>query len=47
MEKTADRKTIINYHMRGQTGKTIINDHEKFDAFVTFEGIALCKENTV
>ena len=30
-EKTADRKTIIDYHARGQTGKTIINYHEGFE----------------
>ena len=29
--KTADRKTIINYHTRGQTRKTIIDYHEKFE----------------
>ena len=31
VEKTADRRTIINYHARGQTGKTIINYHEEFE----------------
>ena len=29
--KTADRKTIMNYRMRGQTRKTIIDYHEKFE----------------
>ena len=29
--KTADRKTIMNYHTRGQTRKTIINYHEEFE----------------
>ena len=29
--KTADRKTIMNYHMRGQTRKTIIDYHEEFE----------------
>ena len=29
--KTADRKTIINYHTRGQTRKTIIDYHEEFE----------------
>ena len=27
--KTADRKTIMNYQMRGQTRKTIIDCHEE------------------
>ena len=29
--KTADRKTIMNYHTRGQTRKTVIDYHEPFD----------------
>ena len=29
--KTADRKTITNYHTHGQTGKTIIDYHEQFE----------------
>ena len=29
--KTADRKTIMNYHTCGQTRKTIINYHEEFE----------------
>jgi len=29
--KTADRKTITNYHTRGQTRKTIIDYHEEFE----------------
>ena len=29
--KTGDRKTIMNYHMRGQTRKTIIDYHEEFE----------------
>ena len=29
--KTADRKTVMNYHTRGQTRKTIINYHEEFE----------------
>ena len=29
--KTADRKTIMNYHSRGQTRKTIIGYHEEFE----------------
>ena len=29
--KTADRKTIVNYHTRGQTRKTIIDYHEEFE----------------
>ena len=29
--KTADRKTIMNYHKRGQTRKTIIDYHEEFE----------------
>ena len=29
--KTADRKTIMNYHTRGQTRKTIIDYHEEFE----------------
>jgi len=29
--KTADRKTITNHHTRGQTRKTIIDYHEKFE----------------
>ena len=28
---TADRKTIINYHTRGQTRKTVIDYHEEFE----------------
>ena len=27
----ADRKTIMNYHTRGQTRKTIIDYHEEFE----------------
>ena len=29
--KTADEKTIINYHTHSQTRKTIIDYHEKFE----------------
>ena len=29
--QTADRKTIMNYHTRGQTRKAIINYHEEFE----------------
>ena len=29
--KTANRKTIMNYHTRGQRRKTIINYHEEFE----------------
>ena len=29
--KIADRKTIMNYHTRGQTRKTIIDYHEDFE----------------
>ena len=29
--KTADRKTIMNYHTRGQTRKTINDYHEEFE----------------
>ena len=29
--KTADRKTIMNYHTRGQTRKTIIDYYEEFE----------------
>ena len=29
--KTADRKTIMNYHTCGQTRKTIIDYHEEFE----------------
>ena len=29
--KTADRKTVMNYHTRGQTRKTIIDYHEEFE----------------
>ena len=29
--KTADRKTIMNYHTRGQTRKTIVDYHEEFE----------------
>ena len=29
--KTADRKTIMNYHTRAQTRKTIIDYHEEFE----------------
>ena len=29
--ETADRKTIMNYHTRGQTRKTIIDYHEEFE----------------
>ena len=29
--KTADRKTIMNYHTRGQTRRTIIDYHEEFE----------------
>jgi len=29
--KTADQGTIMNYHTRGQTRKTIINYHEEFE----------------
>ena len=29
--ETADRKTIMNYRTRGQTGKTIIDYHEEFE----------------
>ena len=29
--KTADQKTIMNYHTRGQTRKTIIDYHEKLE----------------
>ena len=28
--KKTDRKTILNYHTRGQTRKTIIDYHEEF-----------------
>ena len=28
--KTADQKTIMNYHMHGQTRKAIIDYHEEF-----------------
>ena len=31
LTKTADRKTIMNYHARGQTRKTIIDYHEEFE----------------
>ena len=33
--KTADRKTIMNYHARGQTRKTIIDYHEDFEQVQT------------
>ena len=29
--KTTDRKTIMNYSMRGQTRKTIIDYHKEFE----------------
>ena len=29
--KKADRKTIMNYHTRGQTRKTLINYYEEFE----------------
>ena len=29
--KTANQKSIMNYHTRGQTRKTIINYHEEFE----------------
>ena len=29
--KAADRKTVMNYHMRGQTRKTIPDSHEEFE----------------
>ena len=29
--KTAERKTIMNYHTRGHTRKTIIDYHEEFE----------------
>ena len=29
--KAAERKTITNYHTRGQTRKTIIDYHEEFE----------------
>ena len=29
--KTADRKTIMNYHTRGQTRKTTIDYREEFE----------------
>ena len=29
--KTADRKTVMNYHTRGQTRKTFIEYHEAFE----------------
>ena len=29
--KTADRETIMNYHARGQTRKTILDSHEEFE----------------
>ena len=35
--KTADRKTIMNCHMRGQTRKTIIDYHEPFDQGFTYK----------
>ena len=31
LQKTADRETIMNYHTRGQTRKTIIDYHEEFE----------------
>ena len=33
--ETADRKTIMNYHARGQTRKTIIDYHEDFEQVQT------------
>ena len=30
-KKTADQKTIFDYHVYGQTGKTFINYHEEFE----------------
>ena len=33
--KTADRKTIMNYHARGQTRKTIIDYHKDFEQVQT------------
>ena len=29
--KITDRKTILNYHMRDQTRKAIVNYHEEFE----------------
>ena len=29
--KSADRKTIVNYHTRGQTRKTIIDQHVEIE----------------
>ena len=31
MGKTADQNTIFNYHAGGQTVKSIIDHHEKFE----------------
>ena len=31
INKTADRKNIMNYHMRGQMRKTIIDYHEEVE----------------
>ena len=31
INKTADQKTIMNYHTRGQMGKIIINYHKEFE----------------
>ena len=33
--QTADRKTIMNYRTRGQTRKTVIDDHEEFEQVQT------------
>ena len=29
--KQLPEKTIMNYHTRGQTGKTIMDNHEEFE----------------
>ena len=29
--KTGDRRTVMNYHTRGQTRKTIIDYHKEFE----------------
>jgi len=40
--KTADQKTIMNYHTRGQTRKTIIDYHEELEQALNLKATKKC-----
>jgi len=40
--KTADQKTIMNYHTRGQTRKTIIDYHEELEQALNLKAAQKC-----